>query len=240
MMKTNNHGADICHNVQIAVDDKNHMVVAADVTSEPIDKEQLYNISSQAKGNMKVEEITVIADKGYYSAKQFELCAKDNINPVVLCANQDHHVTNQEYAKARFRFDEEQNGYICPAGEFLSVFSHCKDGSVKYANTKACQNCAQRSQCTSGKYRSVADRPLEKYAREVEERTKAQPDAYHLRKQTVEHPWGTVKRSFGFSYFLTRGAESVRTESILHFLVYNIKRAINIMGTQELRAALHR
>ncbi|BAL00356.1 putative transposase for insertion sequence element [Oscillibacter valericigenes Sjm18-20] len=57
---------------------------------------------------------------------------------------------------------------------------------------------------------------------------------YKVRKQTVEHPWGTIKRAMGFSYFLTRKVENVRTESLLHFLVYNMKRAINIIGTEQL------
>lgn len=83
MMQANNKGCDICHNVQIAVDDKNHMIVAVDVTSEPVDKEQLYNISSKAKKELGVETITVIADKGYYSAQQFAKCKEDNITPIV-------------------------------------------------------------------------------------------------------------------------------------------------------------
>lgn len=237
MMKVNNHGADICHNVQIAVDDKNHLVVAVDVTSQPVDKEQLHNISSQAKENMQVREMTVIADKGYYSAKQFEMCAQDSINPIVSCANQAHHVANKEYAKDRFIFNETTGCYICPANETLKPML-LKSGYIKYANIKACKSCAQKAKCTSGKYRMIQDKPLEKYAREVDERTRIQSDTYRQRKQLVEHPWGTIKRAWGFSYFLTRGTENVRTESVLHFLAYNPKRAINIMGTEELSVAL--
>ena len=84
----------------------------------------------------------------------------------------------------------------------------------------------------------VQDRPFSEFAREVDKRTKEQMDTYHLRKQVVEHPFGTIKRAFGFSYFLTRGTENVRTESLLHFLVYNMKRAINMVGMQGLQAAL--
>lgn len=71
MMKTNNNGMDICHNVQITVDNKNHLVVAVDVMSQPIDKEQLHNMALQAKQQIEAESITAIADKGYYSALQF-------------------------------------------------------------------------------------------------------------------------------------------------------------------------
>lgn len=244
MMKVNNHGADICHNVQIAVDDKNHFVVAVDVTSQAVDKEQLYNISSQAKANIQAPEMTVIADKGYYSAKQFEKCAKDNITPIVTNANHSYHAVSSEYGKGKFIFDEENNGYICPVGALLLPYKQRANKSdkwkdyVTYANPDACRNCPHKDNCTSGKYRMIQDKPFEQYAREVDKRTRNNMEMYRKRKQLVEHPWGTVKRAFGFSYFLTRRTESVRAESLLHFLVYNIKRAINLMGTQQLVANL--
>ena len=193
---------------------------------------------------MQVDEMTVIADKGYYSAKQFEKCAKDNITPIVTNANHSFHAASSEYEKERFLFDEEKGGYICPSGSLLLPCNQRADKSdkrkdyINYANPKACRNCPERDKCTSRKYRTVQDRPSEKYAREVDKRTKGNLEMYRKRKQLVEHPWGTVKRAFGFSYFLTRGTESVRTESFLHFLAYNMKRAINMMKMKDLRAGL--
>lgn len=244
MMKMNNHGVDICHNVQIAVDDKNHMVVAVDVTSQAIDKEQLHSIASQAKENMQVEEMTVIADKGYYSAKQFERCAKDSITPIVTNANHSFHAASAEFGKENFIYDEEKGGYICPFGALLlpskqnAAKSDARKDYVNYVNPTACRNCSQKDNCTSGKYRTIQDKPFEQYAREVDKRTKQNLEMYQKRKQLVEHPWGTVKRAFGFSYFLTRGTENVRTESLLHFFVYNMKRAINLVGTEKLIGVL--
>ena len=238
MMKTNNNGCDICHNVQIAVDDKAHLVVAVDVTSQAIDKEQLYNMASQAKENLEVDTLTIIADKGYYSSKQFMLCEEDNIKPIVSCANQDFHVNDERYSKENFHFDYERGGYICPEGQILSVFCKGKDGCIKYANPLACKNCLQKSECTTSKYRTIQDRPFIEYARKVDKRTKENVHTYYRRKQVVEHPFGTVKRAFGFSCFLTRGTENVRTESLLHFLAYNMKRVINIMGVQKIMTAL--
>lgn len=238
MMRVSNNGADVAHNVQIAVDEKNHMVVAIDVTSQPIDKEQLYNMASQAKENLGADELTVVADRGYYSANEFELCENESIHPIVTEANQTHHAIHPDYEKDKFAFDEDQNCYICPAGEILSVFSVSKKGSIKYANMTACKNCSHKYKCTKAKYRAVQDRPNEKYARIVDKRTKENIELYRKRQQLVEHPFGTVKRALGFTYFLTRGTESVKAESCLHFLIYNIKRTINIMGTQELRAIL--
>ena len=245
MMKMNNNGIDISHNVQIAVDDKNHLVVAVDVTSQAVDKEQLHNIASQAKENMEVEELTVIADKGYYSALQFKECEEDNIKPIVTNANHSFHAASSEYEKENFVFDEGKNGYICPLGALLLP---CKPkpnksekwkGYINYANPAACRSCARRGNCTSGKIRTIQDKPFEQYAREVDRRTKQNLEMYQKRKQLVEHPWGTIKRALGFTYFLTRGTENVRTESLLHFLVYNVKRVINMVDIQELNAQLY-
>lgn len=240
MMQANNKGCDICHNVQIAVDDKNHLVVAADVTSEPVDKEQLHSITLQAKEELGVKTITVIADKGYYSARQFAECKEDGIVPIVAKADRSFMAATKGYEKTQFKYDETQDGYICPQGHLLRPYQHRKKYTQgtdfkRYQNFEACSNCPVRDQCSNGeKGRTIQDRPFQRIADEVDRRTEQFADMYKVRKQTVEHPWGTLKRAMGFSYFLTRRTENVRTESILHFLVYNMKRAINIVGTKQL------
>ncbi|BAK97612.1 putative transposase for insertion sequence element [Oscillibacter valericigenes Sjm18-20] len=240
MMQANNKGCDICHNVQIAVDDKNHLVVAVDVTSEPVDKEQLHSITLQAKEELGVESITAIADKGYYSARQFAKCKEDNIVPIVAKADRSFMAATKGYEKSRFKYDEAQDGYICPQGHLLRPYQHRKSypqeaDFKRYQNFEACSDCPVRDQCSNGeKGRTIQDRPFQRIADEVDRRTEQFADMYKVRKQTVEHPWGTIKRAMGFSYFLTRKTENVRTESLLHFGVYNMKRAINIIGTEQL------
>jgi transposase len=240
MMQTNNKGCDICHNVQVAVDDKNHLVVVVDVTSQPVDKEQLHNISLQAKEELSVEELTVIADKGYYSALEFAKCKKDNITPIVSKADHSHMAATKEYGKSQFKYDEENDGYICPQGHLLKAYNHRKKYEEeknirRYQNFEACSSCPVKDKCSEHeKGRTIQDRPFQRIADEVDRRTEEYSDMYKKRKQTVEHPFGTIKRALGFSYFLTRRTENVRTESLLHFLVYNMKRTINIVGTREL------
>ncbi len=245
MMQTNNKGCDICcHNVQVAVDDKNHLVVAVDITSEPVDKQQFHNIALQAKEELGVETITAIADKGYYSALQFAKCKEDNIIPIVSKASHTSITATKGFEKTQFRYDEAQNGYICPQGHLLKAYNHKKkyteaNDIKRYQNFEACSNCPVKDKCSNGeKGRLIQDRPFQRIADEVDRRTEEFLDMYKIRKQTVEHPFGTIKRAFGFSYFLTRRTESVRTESLLHFLVYNMKRAINIVGTQKLTEIL--
>lgn len=238
MMKMNNKGVDICYNVQIAVDDKNHLVVAVDVTSQPIDKEQFHNMALQAKQALGTETITAIADKGYYSAEQFYKCKGDGINPIVSKADHSHMAATKAYGKIQFKYDEVNKGYICPQGHLLRGYAQRKkNGYIRYYNFEACAQCPVRSQCSTGsKGQVIHDRPLQRYADEVDKRTNANLDMYKKRKQMVEHPFGTVKRAMGFTYFLTRGNSNVKTESLLHFLAYNMKRVINMVGTTRLVA----
>ncbi len=137
MMRTNNNGGDICHNVQIAVDDKHHIVVAVDVTSEPIDKQQFHKISLQAKENMRVDTVTAIADKGYYSASEFAKCKEDNIIPIVSKADHSNTAATLEYGKSKFIYDEKKDAYICPQGHRLHPYKPRKKnpklaGHVRY------------------------------------------------------------------------------------------------------------
>lgn len=240
MMKMNNNGVGICHNVQIAVDDKNHLVVAVDVTSQPIDKEQFHNMALQAKQELGLETITAIADKGYYSAEQFYRCKSDGIIPIVSKADHSHAAATNAYGKIHFKYDEQNNGYICPQGHLLKGYAQRKkNGYIRYYNYAACAQCPVKSQCsTSAKGRLIHDRPLQRYADEVDKRTNENLDMYRKRKQMVEHPFGTVKRALGFTYFLTRGNANVKVESLLHFLAYNMKRVMNLMGTTKLASIL--
>ena len=202
MMKANNKGCDICHNVQIAVDDKNHLVVAVDVTSEPVDKKQFHSIALQAKKELGVESITAIADKGYYSASQFAKCKEDNIIPIVSKADNSFMAATKEYGKTEFRYDATQDGYICPQGHLLKAYHHRKEYTQetdvkRYQNYEACSHCPVREKCSNGKKgRTIQDRPFQRIADEVDKRTKQFADMYKIRKQTVEHPWGTIKIAF--------------------------------------------
>lgn len=236
LMRSNNGGGDISHNVQIAVEDKTHLIVTVDVTSESTDYKQFYNMASRAKEELKVEEITAIADKGYYSAEEFAKCKDKGINPIVSKANKSN-FSNINYSKLNFLYDKEKDVYICPQGHELSKYKNSREDSqlIRYANNKACTSCPTKDLCTSHKKgRTVSRKKNDHFADEVDKRTKEYMELYKKRQRLAEHPFGTIKRSLGFTYFLTRGTESVRTESLMHFLVYNIKRVINTVGVEKL------
>jgi transposase len=234
LMRTHNGGGDISHNVQIAVEEKNHFIVALDVTSDAVDYGQLHNIASQAKEELGVDELTAIADRGYYSGEEFAKCKEDGIT--VIAAKPDRGESQSKgYTKNHFRYDKDNDVYICPLGQKLTLPAKRRSKSNDkryYAKAETCGNCSSKELCTpKSKYRSVTRFEFDDYADEVDAFTKANYELYSKRKCLVEHPFGTVKRAFGFTYFLTRGTENVRTESLLHFLAYNMKRLTNIMET---------
>jgi transposase len=240
LMRVHNGGGDISHNVQTAAEAENHFIVAVDVTSDAVDYGQLHNMASQAKEELGVDELTAIADRGYYSGEEFAKCKEDGIT--VIAPKPDRGETQSKgYTKGNFRYDKENDEYICPLGEKVTLPAKRKSKSKdKRYYCKACVGCPSKALCTpKTKYRSVTRLEFDDYADEVDAFTRENHELFSKRKCLVEHPFGTVKRAFGFTYFLTRGTENVRTESLLHFLAYNMKRLFNIMETpQKLAEAL--
>lgn len=223
-MQTNNNGTDICHNVQIAVDNKNDLVVAVDVTSSPADQTQLYNMSSKAKEEMKVKELTVLADKGYWNGEDFKKCKNDNITTIVSSPKEQG---NKGYRRSDFKYNKEKDVYICPNGAELY-----KTGikRILYTNPKACKNCPNREMCTSNKRGKILYiNENEDILKENIKRQSENMELYKTRQMIVEHVFGTVKRALGFTHLLLRGNEKVKGESFMHFLIYNMKRLLNIM-----------
>lgn len=119
LMKINNGGCGACHNIQIAVDSKKHIVVAVDVTSEAGDKEQLFHMSELTKEKLDIEGLTVLGDKGHYTASEFANCMKNDIVPIVSKAKNEKSASSKEYSKSKFTYLPEQDAYVCPQGNLL-------------------------------------------------------------------------------------------------------------------------
>lgn len=245
-MSVSNNGTDIAHNVQIAVDEKHHLVAAVDVVSSPADQRQLHNISSQAVESFEAmdadenpkpskEPITVLADKGYYCGEELEKCKQEQMKLIVSRQKPATQKGQETYSKERFTYDPKTDEYICPMGQRLKSGSHKATKDRRYKNAKACKNCPVHDECTSSKGgRTILRGPHQDLYDEVNWYTQEHMDLYKKRQMIVEHPFGTVKRSFGYSYFLTRGNRNVKAESFMHFFTYNFTRVLNIMDRKEL------
>lgn len=232
-MKTSNNGTDISHNVQISVDNKWDLVVAIDVTSNPADQGQLSNMAIKSKEELKVENLTVLADKGYWNGEELKKCEENNITTIV--SSPEEHGTIG-YKKSDFKYNKEQDYYVCPMGRILH---RTGNKEKRYKNTKACKECPNRNKCTKNKTgKNLIVGQNEEYLERAKQRQKENMKLYKQRQMIVEHVFGTIKRNLGYTYLLLRGNEKVKGESFMHFLIYNIKRVCNIKKTKDIIEAI--
>jgi len=234
-------GTDVCYNAQTAVDDKHKLIVAVEVTNEPTDRNWLSRMALEAKQILDVEALSVVADRGYSSAREVETCVEANITPYLPKPETSANKALGLFTKNDFRYDRERDLYVCPAGEELTFrhASHEKGRDIRYYRTYACKQCPLRSRCTRNtQSRRISRTANEHVLEEMNERVAQRPDILRRRKTIVEHPFGTIKRWMNQAYFLTRGLASVRAEFSLSALAYNLKRVLAIVGVPALLAAL--
>ena len=234
-------GTDVCYNAQTAVDEKHKLIVAAEVTNEPTDRNWLSPMAMEAKTVMGVESLTVVADKGYSSSREVEACLEANITPYLPKPETSANKALGLFTKDDFRYDLKRDLYVCPAGEELTFrhTSHEKGRDVRYYRTYACRDCALRPKCTrNSQSRRISRTANEHVLEEMNARVEANPQILRKRKAIVEHPFGTIKRWMNQAYFLMKGLAKVRAEFSLSVLAYDLKRMITIVGVPSLLAAL--
>ena len=146
----------------------------------------------------------------------------------------------RRFGKQDFRYVAAEDVYVCPADERLAYsFTTSENGLVlrRYA-TKACQSCAIKHSCTIGKERRITRWEHEHVLEAVQRRLDEHPEKMRQRRETVEHPFGTIKARMGATHFLMKTLPRVATEMALHVLAYNLTRVMNIIGVQPLMAAM--
>jgi hypothetical protein len=234
-------GTNVCYNAQTAVDAKHSLIVAVEVTNEPTDRNWLSPMAIEAKKTLDVETLTVVADKGYSSAREVEACVAASITPYLPKPETSANRALGLFTKNDFRYDRERDLYVCPAGEELT-FRHAsreKGRDIRYYRTYACKKCELRAQCTRNtQSRRISRSANEHVLEEMNERVAKNPELMRRRKAIVEHPFGTIKRWMNQAYFLMRGLDKVRGEFSLSALAYNLKRAIAIVGVPDLIKAI--
>lgn len=239
LMVSSNKGIDSGYNLQAVVDSKYNLVASFDVINNASDSGQLYRMASKAKEVLGVDEITALADKGY-SNNHKDLIDCDNDKITVYAALQKQPSIDEEgkYSANKFKYDEENDCYICPQGQTLYFHRTRKEKELEYrdyTNYRACENCPARDKCTKSKKgrvisRSEAAKVIENMINRMQENI----ELYKLRQMIVEPVFGTIKRAMGFTYFLLRGLEGVIAEAALILCAYNMRRAIKIMGVNEM------
>ncbi len=228
------------YNIQLAVDAKNKMIVEQAVSNQVVDMGLLTQTAEVAREILEVEQIDVVADKGYYKIEDIEACEKAGMTPYVPRPQRGPAVREGFFRKDEFRYDAERDAYICPAAQVLATRYESKLRDLKkfdYSNRAACLVCAIRSRCTKD-FRKVSRLENEAVLDRMAERLKARPEVINTRREIVEHPFGSIKQWMNQGAFLTRGLDKVRAEFSLTALVYNMRRAINILGAEEMMKAI--
>lgn len=230
------------YNVQLSVDAKHKLIADHEVTNDVTDFGLLSHMAASAKQALDVDEMDVVADMGYYDGAQVKECLQQGITPYIPKANTSANRKRGLFTKQDFRYDPDQDSYRCPSGKALTYRFTTIEQERKiryYANPAACRSCPLKAKCTRNKAGRRITRWVHEHVLEaMQARVRAQPDKLALRKQLVEHPFGTIKHSMNQGYFLMPGLEKVRAETALTVMAYNIKRVIRILGVPRMIQAL--
>ena len=232
------------YNVQAAVDAEHHLIVAHDVTNIGNDRAQLAPMGLLAQAATGCDTLTVLADRGYLNGEQVLACEGTGVLPCVPKTLTSGHAKRGLFTGQDFVYDAGRDHYTCPAGQHLTKGPARSDRRAEgdemdhYRNQTACLDCALKPRCTPAETRRVKRWVHEGVLDTMQARLNRMPDAMKIRRQTVEHPFGTLKAWMGATHFLTRTLAKVRTEMSLQVLAYNMKRMIQILGVGPLMAAI--
>jgi len=240
-MATSGRGTGMVgYNVQVAVDTKHHMIVAHEVTDLGHDRTLLSSMGKQTQNAIGVEQLTALADRGYFKGEEILECERAGINALVPKSHTSNNLAKGQFDKQDFRYIAADEQYQCPAGQrAIRRFSTVENGMVihKYWSS-ACPRCQIKAQCTTGEYRRIARWEHEHVLEAMQARLDQMPQASRIRRQTVEHTFGTLKAWMGATHFLMKRLPKVSTEMSLHVLAYNLKRAMQIVGIVPLMRAM--
>ncbi len=240
-MATSGRGSGMVgYNVQASVDTKHHLIVAHEVTNEGTDRAQLSNMAKQTKAVLKTDRLDAVADRGYFNSEEILACEEAGITVTLPKPLTSNNKAKGQFVKQDFVYLAEEDVYRCPAGERLVYrFTNQENGlTLRRYWSNACQACAIKHCCTTSKERRITRWEHEDVLEAVQRRLDEHPEKMRQRRETVEHPFGTIKSWMGSTHFQMKTLKRVGTEMALHVLAYNLKRVINIMGIGPLVTAM--
>jgi transposase len=240
-MATSGRGSGVVgYNVQVAVDTEHHLIVTHEVTNTGSDKSQLANIASHAKDVLGAEKLDAVADRGYFNSTEILACEQADIAVTLPKPMTSGAKSQGRFGKQDFVYLPAEDVYRCPAGEKLTYrMTTEQDGKMMRRYwTNACPNCPLKSKCTTGRERRIPRWEHEHVLEAVQQRLDANPKAMRARRETVEHPFGTIKAWMGATHFVMKRLPKVATEMALHVLAYNLTRVLNIIGVHRLMAEI--
>lgn len=241
-MATSGRGSGVVgYNVQAAVDTEHHLIVAHDVIQSGSDRAQLAPMAGKAKQALEIDALEVVADRGYFSSEQILECSRADVTVTLPKPVTTGLKAKGLFGKHDFRYVAESDVYLCPAGQTLAFASYKRQSHApdlrRYA-TQGCRDCPLKTRCTTSTQRVVTRWEHEHLLEDVQRRLDENPQAMRQRRETVEHPFGTIKMRLGAMHFLMKRLRNVRTEMALSVLAYNLTRVMNIIGIGPLMQAI--
>ena len=233
-MATSGRGSGVVgYNVQVAVETEHHLIVAHEVTNVGSDRSQLAAMAKAAKAVLQTERLDAVADRGYFNGEEILACELAGIAVTLPKPMTSGAKAKGRFGKQDFVYKPEEDAYRCPAGETLKYYyTNVENGlTLRRYWTTACQTCSIKSRCTPAKERRITRWEHEHVLEAVQRRLDANPKAMRQRRETVEHPFGTIKARMGATHFMMKTLPRVAGEMALHVLAYNLTRVMNIIGT---------
>ena len=240
-MATSGRGSGVVgYNVQTAVDTEHHLIVAHEVTNVGNDTAHLADTAQAAKTALHVDKLEAVADRGYFDGEEILACDQAGITVTLPKPQTSGAKSKGRFGKQDFVYLADENVYRCPAGEKLKYrFTAEEHGQTLHRYwTDACHTCPIKAQCTTGRERRITRWEHEEVVEAVQERLDKNPQAMRTRRETVEHPFGTIKMRMGATHFLMKTLPKVATEMALHVLAYNLTRVLNIVGIKPIMAVV--
>jgi transposase len=240
-MATSGRGSGVVgYNVQTAVDTEHHLIIAHEVTNVGNDTAHLANTAKAAKEALHAEQLEAVADRGYFDGEEIKACDDAGITVTLPKRMTSGAKSEGRFGKQDFVYLADENVYRCPAGEKLKYYYTNEEKGQKLHRywTNACRTCALKAKCTKGPQRRITRWEHEEVLDAVQARLDRNPDAMRTRRETVEHPFGTIKMRMGATHFLCRTLPKVATEMALCVLTYNLTRVLNIVGVEKLMEAI--
>ena len=240
-MATSGRGSGVVgYNVQVAVDTEHHLIVTHEVTNTGSDRSQLANVAKAAKAVLQVDKLEAVADRGYYHGEEILACEQAGIAVTLPKPMTSGAKAEGRFGKQDFVYLPDEDVYRCPAGERLKYHFTAEEHGQQLRRywTSACRTCTIKDQCTTGKERRITRWEHEHVLEAVQQRLDKNPQAMRVRRETVEHPFGTIKMRMGATHFLMKTLPRVASEMALCVLAYNLTRVMNIVGIKPLMAAI--
>lgn len=237
-MITRNNITEVAYNVQTTVDAKHNIPIDYKVTNTN-DSKAMGNMLKRAKSILQTKGFTALYDKGYHTGSEFKIADDLGIDVMVAIPTVASQAPNPAYNVDKFEFNKEGDFYVCPQGHQLTTpgtWHKTRTYNFKRYTTRQCMQCPVKDQCSKAKYgKGIQRSEYQQLINNNKAAIQKNKDYYRRRQAIVEHPYGTIKRQWGFSYILTkRGIKKANADVGLMFTAYNLRRLFNILGKEDL------